>query len=144
MRRAGPRPGEQDRPADTRLIAGYAAREHPPAWPPPPAEVREFQGLVRRIDELSPREFMSGSSVRRKTRLSKAGSPRLWKALFLPTQTAVRFNPLLKGFFGRLVAAGKPRRQAIGACMRKLVMICYGVLKNRAPFDPKWTSTITT
>jgi len=33
--------------------------------------------------------------------------------------------------------------QAIGACMRKLVMICYGVLKNRRPFDPKWTSKIT-
>jgi hypothetical protein len=31
--------------------------------------------------------------------------------------------------------AGKPKMQAIGACMRKLVMICYGVLKNRTPFD---------
>jgi len=28
--------------------------------------------------------------------------------------------------------------QAVGACMRKLVMVCYGVLKNRAPFDPEW------
>jgi transposase len=52
----------------------------------------------------------------------------------------VRFNPLLKGFFERLVAAGKPKMQAVGACMRKLVMICYGVLKNRAPFDPAWAS----
>jgi len=34
--------------------------------------------------------------------------------------------------------------QAIGACMRKLVMICFGVLKNRATFDPNWSSTITT
>ena len=75
---------------------------------------------------LSPREFTSGSSVRKKTRLSKAGNPRLRKALFLPTQTAVRFNPLLRGFFERLVAGGKPKMQAVGACMRKLVMICYG------------------
>ena len=89
---------------------------------------------------LSPREFTSGTSVRKKTRLSKAGNPRLRKALFLPTQTAVRFNPLLRGFFERLVAAGKPKMQAIGACMRKLVMIAYGVLKNRAPFDPAWAS----
>ena len=29
---------------------------------------------------------------------------------------------------------------AAGACLRKLVMICYGVLKNRAPFDPGWGS----
>jgi hypothetical protein len=38
------------------------------------------------------------------------------------------------------VAAGKPKMQAVGACMRKLVMVCYGVLKNRAPFDPDWAS----
>ncbi len=34
--------------------------------------------------------------------------------------------------------------QAIGACMRKLVMICYGVLKNRTPFEPAWASRIPT
>jgi transposase len=93
---------------------------------------------------LSPREFQSGTSVKRRTRLSKAGNARLRKALFLPTQTAVRFNPLLEGFFDKLVKAGKPKMQAVGACMRKLVMLCYGVLKNRQPFDPKWTSRIAT
>jgi len=39
--------------ADARLIAEYAQRERPPAWPPPSPEVRELQGLVRRIDELT-------------------------------------------------------------------------------------------
>lgn len=230
--------------ADARLIAEYAQRENPPAWQPPPPEVRELRALVRRIDDvvemaarekgrlaspaltksvrrsvgrtvrllereadklraeadalvaateslsadrellesipgvgrqtattilaelpgverlpsaesaaaycgLSPKEFRSGTSVRRKTRLSKAGNARLRKALFLPTQTAVRFNPLLKGFFCRLTdpnrdGGPKPKMQAIGACMRKLVMICYGVLKNRTPFDPEWSSRIAT
>jgi transposase len=92
---------------------------------------------------LAPREFQSGASVKKRTRLSKTGNPRLRKALFLPTQTAVRFNPLLAAFFQKLVGAGKPRMQAVGACMRKLVMICYGVLKNRAPFDPEWASKKT-
>jgi transposase len=92
---------------------------------------------------LAPREFRSGASVRHRTRLSKAGNARLRKALYLPTLTAVRFNPVLKAFFDRLVAAGKPKMQAVGACMRKLVMVCYGVLKNRAPFDPAWASRIT-
>jgi transposase len=63
---------------------------------------------------------------------------RLRKALFLPTQTAIRFNPVPKGIFERLVRAGKPKMQAIGAGMRKLAMLCYGVLKNRIPFDPQW------
>ena len=93
---------------------------------------------------LAPREFRSGTSVKRGTRVSKAGNARLRKALFLPTQTAVRFNPLLRGFFARLVAAGKPTMQAVGACMRKLVMICFGVLKNRAPFDPTWADKKST
>ena len=93
---------------------------------------------------LSPREFTSGTSVKRRTRLSKTGNARLRKALFLPTQTAVRFNPLLKCFFEKLVKANKPRMQAIGVCMRKLVMVCYGLLKNRTPFDPKWSSRIAT
>ncbi|HKB37215.1 MAG TPA: hypothetical protein VKD72_12235 [Gemmataceae bacterium] len=44
------------------------------------------------------------------------------------------------GLFGRLVAAGKPRMAAVGACLRKRAMLCYGVLKNRAPFDPRWAS----
>ena len=89
---------------------------------------------------LAPREFRSGVSVRKRTRLSKAGNARLRKALYLPTLTAVRFNPLLKEVFARLVGAGKPKMQAVGACLRKLVMLCYGVLKNRAPFDPAWAS----
>jgi hypothetical protein len=64
----------------------------------------------------------------------------LRKALFLPTQAAVQFNPVLKRFFDRLVAAGKPKMQAIGACLRKRVMICYAVLKDGQPFDPQGAS----
>ena len=84
----------------------------------------------------APRQDRSGTSVRKRTRLSKAGNARLRKALYLPTLTAIRFNPLLKTLFDRLVAAGKARMAAVGACMRKLLMIAYGVLKHRTPFDP--------
>lgn len=92
---------------------------------------------------LAPREYGSGTSVRKRTRLSKAGNARLRKALYLPTLTAIRFNPLLKAFFERLVAAGKAKMAAVGACMRKLLMIAYGVLKSRTPFDPSWASRMT-
>ncbi len=82
------------------------------------------------------------ASVRKRTRLSNAGIAWLREPLFLQTQTAIRFNPVLQRLFDRRVAAGKPKMQAVGACMRKLVMICYGVLKNRAAFDPEWASRI--
>ena len=45
--------GNKTDKADAKLIADYAAREHPPAWQPPPPDVRELQGLVRRIDDLT-------------------------------------------------------------------------------------------
>lgn len=85
---------------------------------------------------LAPREYRSGTSVKKRTRLSKAGNARLRKALDLPAMTAIRFNPLVGAFYARLVEAGKAKMAALGACMRKLLMIAYGVLKSRTPFDP--------
>src|SRR5262249_56272226 len=102
----------------------------PPTDGPPRAAAAGGEG------GLPPREFTRGKSVRKHTRLSKAGNARLRKALYRPTLSAIRSNPLLKGFFDRLVAAGKPRMQAVGACRRKLVRIGYGVLSNRTPVDP--------
>lgn len=93
---------------------------------------------------LAPREYRSGTSVKKRTRLSKAGNARLRKALYLPAITAVRFNPVVGAFYARLVATGKPKMSALGACMRKLLMIAYGVLKSRTPFDPqRGSKTIT-
>ena len=50
--------------------------------------------------------------------------------------TAVRFNPLVGALEDRLVEAGKAKRAAVGACLRKLLLIAHGVLKSRTPFDP--------
>jgi transposase len=133
VRRAADRDLLESRPGLGRQTASTVLAELPPLDRLPSAEsAAAYAGLA-------PREFRSGSSVRKRTRLSKAGNARLRKALYLPTLTAIRFNSLLKGFFGRL-AAGKPKLQAVGACMHKLVMLCYGVLKNRVPFDPAWAS----
>src|SRR5262249_13207821 len=67
------------------------------------------------------------------------GGPPFATALYLPTLTAVCLHPLLQAVCGRLGAAGEPKMRAIGACMRKIVMLCYGVLKTRMPFDPAWS-----
>jgi hypothetical protein len=99
---------------------------------------------------LGPSELAGGGSRRRRSAKHTnlflgpgVGGPyranaRLRKALYLPALTAICFNPLLKALFERLVAAGKAKMAAVGACMRKLVMIAYGVLKHRKPFDPSW------
>lgn len=83
---------------------------------------------------LCPREYRSGTSVAKRTRLSKQGNARLRAALYLPALTAIVWNPVLKAFYERLVANGKAKRAALGAVMRKLLMIAYGVLKSRKKF----------
>lgn len=86
---------------------------------------------------LAPRLHESGSSVRRKARLSKAGAPRLRKALYFPAVVATRHNPYIKDLSERLKERGKCPMQVIGAAMRKLLHLAYGVLKSGRPFDPE-------
>lgn len=87
---------------------------------------------------LSPREHRSGSSVFKKTRLSKQGNARLRKAMYFPAVNALTWNPLVKAHYERLVAAGKIRMVALAAAMRKMLMLCYGVLKHQQPFQEDW------
>jgi transposase len=87
---------------------------------------------------LTPCERSSGTSVRGKTRLSCTGNSRLRKALYLPAVVSMRHNPLLKAFSDRLLDRGKAKMQAIGAIMRKLVHLAFGILKSQQPFDPNY------
>jgi transposase len=85
---------------------------------------------------LTPRQRQSGSSVLGKTRMAKMGHSQLRKALFFPAIVATRFNPLVRAFAQRLAQAGKSKMAIIGAAMRKLVHIIFGVLKSGRTFDP--------
>ncbi|WP_341732440.1 transposase [Microcoleus sp. EPA2] len=87
---------------------------------------------------LTPCERSSGTSVKGKTRLSCTGNVRLRKALYLPAVVAMRHNPLLKAMSDRLLGRGKVKMQVIGALMRKLVHLAFGILKSQKPFDPNY------
>ena len=84
---------------------------------------------------LAPCEYRSGTSVRRQTHLSKRGNVHLRRALYMPAMAAARFNPAVKAIYDRLIEKGRPRMVALGAAMRKLLMIAYGVLKSRKEFE---------
>jgi transposase len=84
---------------------------------------------------LTPAHHESGSSVHRKPHLSKVGSSRLRRALYFPAMAALRCNAAVEAFGERLEERGKEDMVIIGAAMRKLLHICYGVLKNQTPFD---------
>lgn len=84
---------------------------------------------------LNPIEKKSGKSEYRKPRLSKSGDSNWRKALYFPAMVAVRNNPDIQVLYDRLLAAGKTKMCALGAAMRKLIHICFGVLKHQKPFQ---------
>jgi transposase len=55
-------------------------------------------------------------------------------ALYMGALVATRHNPQIKEFYERLLGAGKPRKVALVACMRKLLIILNAMLKNRTPW----------
>ena len=87
---------------------------------------------------LSPREHTSGTSIRKQSRMTKAGNRFLRKALYMPAIAATRYNPEIKDLFYRLVGRGMHKKAAVGAAMRKLLMFAYGVLKSRT----KWQENV--
>lgn len=87
---------------------------------------------------LSPMIQISGTSVHRRTKLSKMGDPHLRQALYMPALSAKRFNPIVRDFCKRLAARGKHPMAILGAAMHKLLVLAYGVLKSDQPFDPNY------
>jgi transposase len=86
---------------------------------------------------LNPCQRQSGSSVNGQSRLSKIGSSRLRKALYMPALVAIRHNPVIQNFTNNLLKRGKCKMSALGAAMRKLLHIVFGVLKSQQPFCEK-------
>jgi transposase len=85
---------------------------------------------------LDTRQHESGSSVHGKPRMSKKGHSGIRRALYMPAVTVMSRTAWGKTFRDRLLAAGKPKKLILGAIMRKIVTIAYGVLKSGQPFNP--------
>ena len=89
---------------------------------------------------LDPILFESGTSVRKRPHVSKQGNWRLRRALYMAALVGVRFNPVLKTFYQRKLKQGLAKKSALGAAMRKLLHLVYGVLKHQQPFNPDYES----
>lgn len=86
---------------------------------------------------LNPKQRQSGTSIKGTTCLSKIGNARVRKALYLPAVNALRCNPVIKRLAQRLEKRGLCKMAIIGAAMRKLLQLAFGVLKTGKPFDEK-------
>jgi len=85
---------------------------------------------------LAPMPRQSGTSVRGKPQIGHSGNERLRTAAYLATLSAVRYNPMLRVFYQRLRAAGKPVKVAQCAAARKLLHLAWALVTKRQPFDP--------
>jgi transposase len=76
------------------------------------------------------------SGVLRGKRTVWGGRAPVRAALYMATLAATRFNPTIRSFYERLRAAGKAKKLAITACMRKLITLLNAMLKHHTPWDP--------
>lgn len=62
------------------------------------------------------------------------GRARVREALYMAAVVASRYNPTIKSFYERLLWAGKPKKVALVACMRKLLLLLNAVMRDRTPW----------
>jgi len=70
-------------------------------------------------------------------RMIAGGRPAVRSVLYMATLTAVRFNPAIAHFYQRLTAAGRPKKVALTAAMRKLLTILNAMLRDQRPWQPE-------
>jgi len=89
---------------------------------------------------MSPRQFQSGTSVQGKTHLCRMGGKKARSVLYMAAVAACRLKGPLGDFYRRLVAVGKPKRSALGALMRKLLVVMRAVLIQGKPYQAPTSS----
>lgn len=90
---------------------------------------------------LDPIKKTSGTSVDTAARMSRMGSRRGRRALYMPALVALRYNPIIRALGQRLQANGHTGKYVVVAAMRKLLRLIYGVIKQGRPFDPQWLAS---
>jgi transposase len=102
------------------------------------ADLPELGRLDRRriaaLAGLAP--FARDSGAFRGRRMIAGGRPPVRRVLYMATLAAIRFNPAIREFHQRLVAACRPGKVAVTAAMRKLLTILNAMLRDRRPWQP--------
>lgn len=80
--------------------------------------------------------FNRDSGIFRGKRMITGGRAEARKALYMATLVATRYNPVIREFYQRLIKAGKPKKVALTACMRKLLIRLNAILKAHAEQNP--------
>ena len=102
------------------------------------AELPELGSLSRRqiaaLVGVAP--FNRDSGTWRGRRRIWGGRASVRAVLYMATVAATRANPVIRAFYRRLVAAGKPSKVALTACMRTLLVFCNALCQHQTLWDP--------
>jgi transposase len=77
----------------------------------------------------------------RGTRRTWGGRATVRRTMYMAALVATRWNPVIRAFYRRLIAAGKAKKVALTACMRKLLTILNVILKTKRPWQPLLVTT---
>jgi len=107
------------------------------------AEVGDFSAFesapqLAAFAGLNPTNHRSGSSVYKKTRVSKEGRSELRACLYMPALVALSWNPVIQDLADRMMKSNHNKMEIVIAAMKKLLHLAYGVLKTQKPFDPAY------
>lgn len=109
-----------------------------------PATIATLIAEVPELGKLSRREISGligiapinrDSGLMRGKRTIFGGRSSVRRVLYMAALVAVRHNPVIQTFYNRLVTAGKPKKVALVACMRKLLTILNAMVKGAQPWD---------
>ena len=84
--------------------------------------------------------FNHDSGKKHGKRMIHGGRPFIRNVLYMATISATRFNPVIKAMYQRLLKAGKQKKVAIVACMRKLLTILNAIIRTQTPWQPAFSS----
>lgn len=73
-------------------------------------------------------------------RVTWGGRADVRSTLYMATLSAVRYNPVIKAFYDRLIARGKAKKVALVACMHKILTIMNAILKSGVPWNPDYAN----
>ena len=80
--------------------------------------------------------FNHDSGKKHGRRMIRGGRSFIRSVLYMATIAAIRFNPVIKSMYLRLLDTGKLKKVAIVACMRKLLTILNAILRSQSPWKP--------
>ena len=104
-------------------------------------EIRDLGRQIAKLVGIAPLSRDSGS--RRGTRSIWGGRAQVRRLLYMPTLVATVHNPVISAMYNRLIERGKPKKVAIVACMRKLLIITNAMIRDRTSWTPELAAALS-